>query len=231
MTEALRRQGPVVNVKRVRRLMRRMALPALYPKRSCPVAGSYRAQNRLRRRAVDRCDQVWSSDMTYIRMPGGLAYWVAVMDSASRYVLAWTCSNTPDASICAEGYRPALSVGTPDIFHTDQGVPYGSKTMLRLSKIAGVQVSMSGAGRGYDPILIERRGRTVQHEEGYRRDYETRHPARQYRRAFFVFYNDERPHQAWGYRTPADVYFGSDRRGAAPPSPVPLHSTQPNTHQ
>ena len=152
------------------------------------------------------------------------------MDGARRYVLAWTRSNPPDARIGADGYRPALSVGPPDLFHPDLGAPYGRKTRLRLSKAAGVPVSRSGAGRGYDPSRIERLGHPVQHEEVYRRDYEKGRTAL---RAFFAFYNEERPHPALGYRPPpAEVYFGSDRSGTAPPwpTPVPLQSTRPQAN-
>jgi putative transposase len=213
MTAWLGRQGYYVNHKRIRRLMRKMGLEALYPhkKRNLSIPDK---QHRiypylLKNVQIDRTDQVWSSDITYIRMYRGWAYLTAVMDWFSRYVLSWEISVTLESDFCIEALRHALSFGIPQVFNTDQGSQFTSMEFTKILQEASVLISMDGKGRAFDNIFSERLWRTVKVEEVYLRDYQTVNESRYYLGRYFEFYNNERLHEALGYRTPAEVYFAA----------------------
>jgi len=211
MTAHLRRGGRWVNPKRVRRLMRRMGLSAIYPRprlsRSHPAHPRY--PYLLRGVRVDRPDRVWASDITYIRLRGGFVYLTAVMDWYGRYVLSWALSNTLDAAFCVEALGRALAISQPEIFNTDQGGQYTSEAFTGRLKAAGVKISMDGRGRVCDNIFVERLWRTVKYEEVYLHHYETMDEARAGLARYFQFYNRERPHQSLQWRTPHEAYFGT----------------------
>jgi len=219
MTAWLRRHREAVNPKRVRRLMRLMGLEAIYPKRrlSTPGEGHRRYPYLLRGVEIVRPDHVWSADITYIRLRRGFLYLVAVLDGYSRYVVSWTLSASLDAAFCVWALQEALARGRPEIFNTDQGAQFTSGAFTDLLESRHIAISMDGRGRVYDNIFVERLWRTVKYEEVYLKDYADGREARDGLAAYFQFYNDERPHQALGYRTPAEVYggrAGEERRGA-----------------
>jgi len=209
MTAVLRRQGHQVNPKRVRRLMRLMGLEALYPKPnlSKPVVGHKIYPYLLRGVSIDRADQVWSTDITYIRLNQGFIYLVAIIDWFSRYVLSYAFSTTLDTNFCLKALRDALKVATPEIFNTDQGSQFTSDAFTGILKKAGIAISMDGRGRALDNVFVERLWRSVKYERVYLHDYETVREAEQDIAAYFEFYNKERPHQSLDYQTPAEVYF------------------------
>jgi putative transposase len=222
MTGWLARQGHHVNHKRVRRLMRRMGLEAVYPrpKRGLSISDK---QHRvypylLKDVQITRADQVWSADITYIRMHRGWLYLVAVMDWFSRYVLSWEVSITLESDFCVSALKEALSLGKPEVFNTDQGGQFTSIDFTEVLLDAGVQVSMDGKGRVFDNIFVERLWRTVKVEEVYLRDYQTVAEARYSLGRYFELYNSRRLHQALGYSTPAEVY------GVAVGPPVALRA-------
>jgi putative transposase len=222
MTEWLARQGHCVNHKRVRRLMRQMGLEAVYPRRKRGLSLQDKQHKiypyLLRDVQITRPDQVWSADITYVRMYRGWLYLVAVMDWFSRYVLSWELSVTLESEFCISALKHALSFGKPQIFNTDQGSQFTSNDFTDILKAADIQISMDGKGRVFDNIFIERLWRTVKVEEVYLRDYETVTEARYYLGRYFDLYNNKRLHQALGYRTPAEVY------GAADGTPVALRA-------
>lgn len=210
MTEVLRRQGYIVNPKRVRRLTRRMGLEAIYPKRRLSRPGSefQRFPYLLRGLRIDRPDQVWATDITYIRLLRGYVYLVAILDWFSRYVIAWEVSLTLEADFCVAALRRALERRKPEIFNSDQGSQFTSVGFTDVLQSAGVRISMDGRGRVFDNIMVERLWRSVKYEEVYLKDYATPRDARSNLGEYFVFYNDERPHQSLCYATPAEVYSG-----------------------
>lgn len=233
MTDHLRRQGHLVNHKRVQRLMRLMGLEAIHPK---PKTSQAHAEHRkypylLRGLVIDRPDQVWCSDVTYIRLVQGFLYLVAVMDWYSRYVLAWRLSNTLDASFCIEALEEALeealSKGQPEIFNTDQGVQFTSAGFISMLEEAQVRISMDGRGRCFDNIMVERLWRSVKYEEVYLKDYQQVRDAAQGLGEYFPFYNLERGHQSLDYRTPYEVYHGLEwgAGGTVPVGPDTLTIT------
>jgi putative transposase len=204
----LRQEGHKVNRKRVQRLMRQMGIEALYPK---PCTTQRNANHRvfpylLRDVEIVRPDQVWSTDITYVPMPRGFMYLTAVIDWYSRYVLAWRLSNSLEGTFCLEVLEEALQGGQPEIFNTDQGVQYTSAAFTGRLQQAGVSISMDGRGRALDNVFVERLWRTVKYEEVYLKSYETVPIAIRSLGEYFRFYNEERLHQALGYRTPAAVY-------------------------
>jgi len=211
MTAWLRRQGYHVNHKRVARLMHTMGIEAIDPN---PHLSQTHAMHRvypylLRGVPILRVNQVWSTDITYIRLQGGFLYLVAVMDWFSRYVLSWAVSITMDVDFCLEALDQALEVARPEIFNTDQGAQFTSNDFTGRLVAAGILMSMDGRGRALDNVFVERLWRTVKYEEVYLKDYETPREAIQGLGTFFVRYNEWRQHQALGYQTPASVYFGS----------------------
>jgi putative transposase len=212
MTVWLRQQGYAVNTKRVARLLHTMGLETIYPK---PRLSQPQPERRvypylLRGVPITRVNQVWSTDITYIRLHAGFVYLVAVMDWFSRYVLSWALSITMDVGFCLEALEQALMVATPDIFNSDQGSQFTSGDFTGRLVAAGVRISMDGRGRALDNVFVERLWRTVKYEEVYLQDYGTPKEAMQGLGRFFQVYNGQRPHQALGYQTPAMVYFGSN---------------------
>jgi putative transposase len=211
MTAWLQRQGHAVNRKRVRRLMRLMGLMAIYPKPRLSANGEDHKvyPYLLKGVTVDRPDLAWSTDITYVRLAHGFVYLVAIMDWHSRYVLSWELSTTLDRGFCLEALRRALWISKPEIFNTDQGAQFTSAEFTKILEDAGIKVSMDGRGRVFDNIFSERLWRSVKYEEVYLHDYQTVLEARARLGAYFQFYNTERPHEALGYRTPQEVYFGT----------------------
>jgi putative transposase len=210
MTAWLQSQGYAVNRKRVTRLLRTMGLETIYPKPcTSPLHPAHRVYPYLLRGVpITRVNQVWRTDITYIRLHGGFIYLVAVMDWFSRYVLSWAVSITMDVGFCLEALEHALGVATPEIFNSDQGAQFTSLEFTGRLAAAGIQISMDGRGRALDNVFVERLWRTVKYEEVYVKDYETPREARQGLGTFFGRYNEQRPHQSLAYQTPAAVYFG-----------------------
>lgn len=210
MTNWLRSIGHAVNRKRVRRLMQQMGIQAIFPKRKTSVPNyEHRVYPYLLRELViDRPDQVWAADITYIRMKPGWLYLVAIMDWFSRYVVSWTLSNTMDVFFCLEALEQALSGNRPEIFNSDQGAQFTSRDFTGRLEETGIQISMDGRGRVYDNIYVERLWRTVKYEEVYLHDYQSVREARGRLGDYFRFYNEERFHSSLGCRPPAAVYFG-----------------------
>jgi putative transposase len=208
MTIWLNEQGEEVNRKRVQRLMRVMGLEAIYPKPRLSLAGKgHRIYPYLLRGVkVERRDQVWSSDITYVPMPSGFMYLAAVIDWYSRYVIGWRLSNTLDGSFCLEMLEDALRDGKPEVFNTDQGVQFTATAFTGRLESAGVAVSMDGRGRCLDNVFVERLWRSVKYEDVYLKGYERVPELECGLRAYFGFYNGERLHQSLDYRTPAEVY-------------------------
>ena len=202
-------QGHAVNPKRVRRLMRQMGLEAIYrkPRLSKPGPGHRIYPYLLRGMKIERPNQVWTSDITYIRLRQGFIYLVAVMDWFSRYVLAWEVSISMETSFCVAALDWALQYGRPEIFNTDQGAQFTSEHFTGRLQTQGIGISMDGQGRVIDNIFIERLWRTVKYEEVYLKDYLDVLEALSNLKAYFAFYNHERPHQTLSYQTPAAVYF------------------------
>jgi putative transposase len=215
MTAWLRTQGHPVNRKRVQRLMGLMGLEVIYqrPRTSRPAPGHRTYPYLLRGLAIERVNQVWAADITYIPMARGFLYLVAVMDWVSRYVLAWRLSNLLDASFCIEALEEALHQGQPEIFNTDQGSQFTDENFTGVLGAHGVAISMDGRGRFSDNIFVERLWRSLKYEEIYLRAYESVAEARQGITGYFHFYNHERLHQALGYRAPRQV-FEEAMRGA-----------------
>jgi putative transposase len=215
MTAWLETQGYGVNRKRVTRLLRTMGLEAIYPKPRTSMPGTLeqRYPYLLRGMRIERCNQVWSCDITYIRLQRGFIYLIAVMDWFSRYVLSWEISITLDTSFCLQALDRALRVATPEIFNTDQGVQFTSTEFTTQLKAATIRISWDGRGRALDNIFVERLWRSVKYEEVYIKDYQSVPEAASNLRAYFTFYNQERLHQALAYQTPAAVYW--ERRQAA----------------
>jgi putative transposase len=163
----------------------------------------------LRGVTVERRDQVWSTDITYVPMASGFMYLAAVIDWFSRYVIAWRLSNTLDGSFCLEMLEEALGGGRPEIFNTDQGVQFTAAAFTGRLESAGVAVSMDGRGRALDNVFVERLWRSVKYEDIYIQGYDTVPGLHRGLARYFAFYNDERPHQSLDYRTPAAVYRGT----------------------
>ncbi len=206
----LKEKGYRVNRKKVGRLMRIMGLEAIYPK---PKLSRRDTEHKiypylLKEFEVDGPDQVWASDITYIRMHKGFIYLTVIMDWYSRYVLSWAVSITMDAHLCMEALERALRQGRPMIFNSDQGSQFTSEQFRHLLQEAQVRISMDGKGRAFDNIFVERLWRSVKYEEVYLKDYRDVPSCVAGLKQYFRFYNEQRPHQALGYRTPGQVYLG-----------------------
>ena len=233
MTEWLRTKGYQVNRKRIRRLMRLMGLEAVYPKPwlSKSAKGHKKYPYLLKDVVIERPDQVWSTDITYIRLKGGFIYLVAIMDWYSRYVLSWEVSTTLETEFCLTALEKALKYSKPEIFNSDQGSQFTSTEFIGRLEGLGVAISMDGRGRALDNIFVERLWRTVKYEEVYLKSYETVREARESLARYFHFYNTERLHESLGYRTPQEVYFEGQRLkegSEAKPVQAPLHQIQPS---
>jgi putative transposase len=210
MTDWLRNQGCWVNEKRIDRLMKIMGLSAIYPKPrlSQPGKDHKKYPYLLRNVVVDHPDQVWTSDITYIRLRHGFVFLVVIMDWFSRYVVSWNLSITLEKEFCIEALEDALGVSEPEIFNSDQGGQYTSDDFTDVLKAHDIKISMAGRDRLYDNIFVERLWRTVKYEEVYIHDYLSVPEARESLSDFFYFYNTERPHASLNGRTPFDVYNG-----------------------
>jgi putative transposase len=210
MTDWLRTLGFGVNHKRVARLMRVMGLQATLPG---PHTSRRHPEHRiypylLRGLAIERPNQVWCADITYVPMTAGYLYLVAVMDWFSRYVLSWEVSNLMEATFCVEALQRALGRGRPEIFNTDQGSQFTAEQFTGSLERAAIKISMDGRGRALDNVMVERLWRTVKYEDIYLRDYADGAELRFGLARCFRFYNTKRPHQALGKQTPAKVHFG-----------------------
>jgi putative transposase len=227
MVAVLRREGEVVNRKRMRRLMRVMGIEAIYQRpntsRRHPAHKVY--PYLLRGLAIDRVNQVWCADITYIPMAKGFVYLVAVMDWFSRRVLAWRLSIGMETEFCVEALQDAMDQhGQPGIFNTDQGVQFTSAAFIDELASRGVRISMDGKGRFLDNIFIERLWRSLKYEEVFIKAYTSVAEARSGVGAWLGFYNNERPHQALGYRTPREIFAAAGACGYVDNAPASLRS-------
>ena len=214
LTDWLKKQGyPHVGTRRTRHLLRLMGLMAIYPgpnlSRRAPGHKAY--PYLLRGVLINRVDQVWSVDITYIRLKGGFVYLVAIIDWFSRYVLAFGISITLETDFCIETLERALSNGKPEIFNSDQGPQFTSPRHTAILQDADIRISMDGKGRAIGNIFVERLWRSLKYEEVYLKDYETVKEAKDGIKQYFDYYNNERPHQALDYKTPAEVHSNGHR--------------------
>ncbi len=215
MTHYLRTMGYHINEKRVRRLLRKMGLHAVYP---APKLSQRHPEHSvypylLRDVKVEQCNQVWSTDITYIRLSSGFVYLMAVIDWHSRYVLNWALSTTLDADFCIEAVGEILHPGCCHIFNTDQGAQFTTPRFTQPLLDNDISISMDGRGRALDNIFVERLWRTVKYELIYLQEYDTVKEVYMGLKEYFQFYNNERIHQSLAYATPAEVYqAGSSRR-------------------
>jgi putative transposase len=206
LSVTLRNEGHEVNRKRVQRLMRLMGIESMAPK---PKTSEPHPEHAvypylLRNLRISRPDQVWATDITYIPMRAGFVYLVAVIDWYSRRVLSWRLSNTLDSAFCVEALEEAIErFGPPEIFNTDQGAQFTADAFTRVLREQGIAISMDGKGRCLDNVFVERLWRSVKYEEVYLHAYNDVAEARAGIGRYLGFYNDERPHQALGYQTPA----------------------------
>lgn len=210
---ALARRGHVVGLERVQALMRTMGLQAIYPK---PRLSQRHPEHRvypylLRGLTIAHPNQVWATDITYIRLVSGWMYLVAILDWFSRYVVSWAVSTTQDVFLCLEALEEALTKGTPGIFNSDQGSQFTSPAFTGVLNAHAIRISMDGRGRVFDNIFTERLWRTIKYEEVYLHDYQNVREGKQGIGRYIEFYNHTRLHQALNYRTPAEVHFQSGR--------------------
>jgi len=209
MRAVLAKRGYRVNRKRVQRLMRFMGLEAIYPKPdlSRPHPNHEIYPYLLKGLDINRCNLVWGTDITYIRLHRGWLYLVAIMDWFSRYVVSWELSTNLEVDFCLRALDQALAMGRPEIFNSDQGAQFTSLGFIGKLKQYPIRISMDGRGRAMDNIFTERLWRSLKYEEVYLKEYGAVPEARQGIGAYFRFYNEERPHQSLGYKTPAEVYI------------------------
>lgn len=215
ITDQLRKAGILVNHKMVERLMREMGLSAICPNRFTSRGNKQHIKYPylLKGLKIGRPDQVWGTDITYVRAKGFWFYLVAIIDWYSRYLLSWRLSKTLTPGFCAEALRKALWQGVPEIHNSDQGSQFGSEEYIGvLKEYPQIRISMDGRGRCFDNIFNERLWRTVKYEEVYLKDYQSFEEAEQSLAEYFDKYNNRRPHQSLGYKTPAEVYFQQKTR-------------------
>jgi len=208
LRECLQRQGYNVSRKRVRRLMKLLGIEAIYPRPRTTIPN---IEHRvfpylLRGLEIDRPNQVWAADITYIPMRKGFVYVVAIIDWYSRLVLSWSLSNTIDADFCVDALKDALRFGTPEIFNTDQGSQFTSEDFVGCLLENGIKVSMDGRGRWMDNVMVEWLWRSLKYEEVYLHAYDTVQESRASIARWFAFYNYERPHQSLEYKTPCEAH-------------------------
>jgi putative transposase len=201
-------QGFEVNRKRVQRLMRLMGVEAIYPHRRTSVPNETHKiyPYLLRNVLIERVDQVWSADITYVPLRHGFMYLIAVLDWHSRYVISWQLSNTLDGDFCVSALQEALSQKRPEVFNTDQGAQFTARAFIEVLEGAGIAISMDGRGRALDNVFIERLWRTLKYEDIYLRGYETVRELELGLERYFEFYRYRRPHMALNNLTPWDVY-------------------------
>ena len=212
MVKVLARDGVIVNRKRVQRLMNLMGIKSLAPQRktTIPNKAHFKYPYLLRGLLIDRPNQVWCSDITYVPFHKGFLYLVAIMDWHSRKVLAWRLSNTMTSDFCVAALEEALaSYGTPDIFNTDQGSQFTDHDFIKVLLAADVKISMDGVGRAIDNVFIERLWRTVKYDHVYLNPANSGHELRAGLEVFLNYYNEDRPHSALGDATPDEVYYQS----------------------
>jgi len=219
LAHLLQREGVAVGRRHVGTLMGLMGIEAIYRKQrtSVPAQGHQIYPYLLRDIVIERPNQVWATDVTYLPMAQGFAYLVAILDLYSRKVLAFRVSNTLATDFCIEALGEALRrYGTPEIFNTDQGSQFTDETFTAVLVAQGVRISMDGKGRWIDNVFVERLWRSVKYESIYLHAYETPREVRVALARYFAFYNGHRPHQSLGYRTPDEIYFGThELTGAA----------------
>lgn len=208
MVDFLEDQGLPVNRKRVQRLMRKMGIEGISPKRrtTLAAAGHRVYPYLLRGLNIERPNQVWCSDITYVPMASGFMYLVAVMDWFSRHVISWRVSNSMDTELCVAALEEALGTATPEIMNTDQGAQFTSRDFTGLLTQHGVAISMDGKGRAIDNVMIERLWRTVKYEEIYLKEYASGADLQQGLKQYFAYYGSERKHSSLDRQTPAEVY-------------------------
>lgn len=210
ITAQLRREGNAVNRKRIARLMNLMGIQAIYPKKNTSKSHPEHTKYPylLKGLGINRPNQVWGTDITYIRAGGTWFYLVAIMDWYSRYVLSWKLSPTLETGFCVESLEEALRIAVPDIHNSDHGSQFTAEEYLSiLKKYPEIKISMDGRGRCFDNIFTERLWRNVKYEEVYLKDYSSYREAEESLREYFRVYNRERLHQSLNYQTPAEVYF------------------------
>ena len=215
LSQALKREGYDVGRDKAKTFMNLLGLEAIYPK---PCLSQAHPEHRiypylLKNVAIERVNQVWSTDITYIRLSHGFMYLVAVIDWYSRYVLSWRLSNSLALDFCLEALTEALSFGCPEIFNSDQGSQFTSREFIRVLEESEIQISMDGRGRALDNVFVERLWRSVKYEDVYLHNYETVVELKQGLESYFRFYNQQRLHQALKYRTPHEVHWGCEAPG------------------
>lgn len=211
MAEELKKRGEAVNRKRVQRLMRIMGLEAMYPKPKTSVGNKehYKYPYLLQNLSIVMPNQVWGTDITYIPTQGGYLYLVAVLDLFSRYVVSWAVSDSLESEFCIEAIERALEKGErPKILNSDQGSQYTCKAYTEILKKNGIEISMSGKGRCWDNIFVERLWRSYKHEEVYLKNYTSGLEAREGTDWYLNFYNDRRLHSSLKYKTPKFIHYG-----------------------
>lgn len=211
MKEVLMKQGEVVNRKRLQRLMRMMGLEAMYPKPKTSIGNKehYKYPYLLKDMNICRPNQVWGTDITYVPTQFGYLYLVAILDLCSRYVVSWCLSDSLESDFCIEAVESALrKMGKPEIMNSDQGVQYTSKNYTNLLKENEIAISMSGKGRCWDNIFVERLWRSFKYEEVYLKGYATGKEAKDGTDWYFNFYNNVRLHEKLGYETPHRIHHG-----------------------
>jgi len=208
MTVYLQNLGFRVNHKRVRRLMRKLGLEAIYPKPNLSKPGEYHLTYPylLKGVAINYSDQVWATDLTYIRIGGGFVYLLVIMDWHSRFVVEMEVSNSLESSVFVETLKRALKKGKPEIFNSDQGSQFTAIEWLKVLQENKIAISMDGRGRCFDNIFVERLWRTVKQEEVYLKEYADVWESEESLRSYFEFYNYQRPHQSLKYQTPFEAY-------------------------
>lgn len=212
ITEVLKMRGFKINRKRTTRLMKLMDIQALYPKPKMrtTIPGSIKFPYLLDEIELNRRDIAWGTDITYVPVTGGFIYLVAFLDLFSRYILGWKISNSLESVFCEEALKMALEHGTPEIIHSDHGVQYTSHSYINLLKSKEVRISMSGIGKCWDNIFVERFWRSLKYEEVYLKNYEDSLDANRSINEYIRIYNQERPHSALNYKTPEQVYLNKE---------------------
>lgn len=209
MTASLVRKRFQVNRKRVSRLMKVMGIEAIYPKPKIrtTMPGNIRFPYLLKGLEIRAKNQAWGTDITYIPVNGGYLYLVAFMDLYSRRILSWRLSNSLESEFCLEALTEAFQFGFPEIINSDQGVQYTSHGFIELASKNGVKISMSGRGKCWDNIFVERLWRTLKYEEVYLKQYQDSIDAYDNISYYINFYNKQRPHSALNYKTPMEIYL------------------------
>jgi putative transposase len=211
MTEELKKKGEEVNRKRLQRLMRIMGLETMYPRPKTSVGNKehYKHPYLLKGLEITSPNHVWGTDITYIPLENGFLYLVAILDLFSRYVISWSISESLESYFCIDAIEMALETGNkPKIMNSDQGVQYTSKAWTELLRKKNIAISMSGRGRCWDNIFVERLWRSFKYEEVYLKNYSTGKEVEEGTDWYFNFYDNERLHQKLGYRTPRAIHYG-----------------------